>query len=695
MAAPADGHSTMTKMRAAYIVTIFLGAGLLFLVQPMVGKLLLPLLGGTPAVWNTCMVFFQAALLAGYAYAHLLTKIDRPLWQIILHGLVLAAALVALPIAVRAAEAAPADAPIAWLLVTLTLSVGLPFFVVSTSAPLLQRWFSRTDDAAAGDPYFLYAASNAGSLLALLGYPLLVEPLLGLDAQRTVWSIGYGLFAVLTIGCGAIVIGRGRTAMAEVAETEPAQQPSRRDYMKWIVLAFVPSSLMLGATQHITTDVAAVPLFWVVPLAIYLLTFILAFSRRQIIGADHASKLLVMVGLPALLFSVAWSRFPVALILSLHLVLLFAAAAMCHGRLADARPHPRHLTAFYLAIAVGGSLGGVFNALVAPLIFDTVLEYPLMLAVALLLRRRLVVDGMDLPWRQWLRRGLDVGIVAVTVISIPFHGWVVGLTVLERERSFFGVHRVGLDEANQMMAYYQGTTLHGMQMETDPRRPVGYYHDETGIGQLYLRLAGDPRLDRVGLVGLGTGALAARIEAGQHHTFYEIDPAVVRIAQDADLFTYLRDVPQSPTIVLGDGRQSLVREPDGEFGLLVIDAFSSDAIPVHLLTTEAMDLYFSKLAPDGLLALNITNRHLDLAWLVMGLARDRDLVAAEWLGALTVETVFEEGKLPARWLVLARDYQALAPLRADPLWRPLPASEDAPVWTDDFSNMLAVIDWWP
>ena len=685
-------------MRVSFIITIFVGALLLFLVQPMVGKILLPLLGGTPAVWNICMLFFQAMLLAGYAYAHLLTKLRDSRWQIVVHAIVMAAALIALPIALRSGSTAPTDgSPMMWLLGALLLSVGLPFFVVSTSSPLLQRWFATTGDPSARDPYFLYAASNAGSLLALLAYPLLVEPLLSLEDQRTTWSVGYGAFLVLTMACGVAVLRRVRSGGGPVGADAPEPPapppPSRRDYAKWVMLAFVPSSLMLGATQHITTDVAAIPLFWVIPLAIYLLTFVLAFSRRKIICLGLSNRMLNILTFPVLAISARWSSLPVSMILGLHFMLLFFAAMMCHGRLAESRPHPRFLTAFFLAIAVGGSLGGIFNAIIAPWLFDTVLEYPLLIAVAFFLRNRQMAGQLPPAVTKWVHRGLDFGVLAMTAAYVPLYTFLPGVDVVEMERTFFGVHWVVADEDQRWTAYYQGTTLHGIQMADDPGRSMGYYHDDTGIGQVYLRLAGDPRLERVGIVGLGTGALAARIEPGQHHTFYEIDPAVVRIARNPDLFTYLSDAREPPSIVLGDGRLSLAREPDDQFGMIVIDAFSSDAIPAHLLTTEAIDLYFRKLVPDGLLIIHVTNRHLDLGRLVAGLARDRGLILGEWMGAYEVEPSFDEGRFDARWLVMARDLGAFAPLLADPRWQPVVAPDDAPVWTDDYSNLLTILKW--
>jgi hypothetical protein len=660
-------------MRTAFTITILLGAFLLFAVQPLVGKLLLPWLGGTPAVWNTCMVFFQTVLLAGYAYAHLLTRLRDARGQVLLHVVVMAAGLAALPIALRPGSGPPvAASPIPWLIVTLVLAAGLPLFVVSANAPLLQRWFASTKDPLARDPYFLYAASNAGSLAALLAYPVLIEPVAGLDQQRLGWSAGFALFAGLVLACGLLHLARQRASEnAAAADTAAAAPPSRRQYAIWLVLAFVPSSLMLAVTQHITTDVAAVPLLWVVPLAIYLVTYIVAFARRQPVSRNVWSWLVVIVTLPVLAVASLWTKFPAALALGMHLALLFVGAMACHGRLAGSRPHPKYLTGFYLAIALGGALGGAFNAIIAPQVFESVVEYPLVIALVFLLRDRAAVGRAGSVVARWANRGLDVAVVLLTVAVLPFFTTVAGLEVLASDRTFFGVHRIAADEDRSWIGYFNGTTLHNVVIAEHPRRPLAYYHDDTGIGRLYRQLAGDPRLDRVGVVGLGAGALAARARSGQHYTFYEIDPAVVRIARDTDYFTYLSGMPRPPTIVVGDGRLALAREPDGEFGVIVLDAFSSDSIPAHLLTVEAIDLYFRKLAPDGLLAVHATNRYLDLGLLVGGLARDRGLIALEWLGAYDVEPAYDEGILRARWIVLAPAGPALDPLRADPAWQPL------------------------
>jgi hypothetical protein len=340
-------------MRSAYTITIFVGAALLFVVQPMVGKLLLPWLGGTPAVWNTCMVFFQSILLAGYAYAHVLTRLPDSRWQVLVHVAVMTAGLASLPIALQQNSVPPAEgSPIPWLIIALLLAAGMPLFVVSANAPLLQRWFALTDDRLARDPYFLYAASNTGSLMALGAYPLLLEPALDLDRQQVVWSVGFALFTGLVVLCGVLLLKRRRGNVDSVRTGDAAPAPPRRrDYAMWLLLAFVPSSLMLAVTQHITIDIAAVPLLWVVPLALYLLTFIAAFARWQPLGRDLWSRLLVIVSIPAISLAAIWATFPVALALGMHLVLLFVGAMVCHGRLAATRPHPRYLTGFYLAIA--------------------------------------------------------------------------------------------------------------------------------------------------------------------------------------------------------------------------------------------------------------------------------------------------------------------------------------------------------
>ncbi len=710
-------------MLAAFSLTAFTGALLLFLVQPMVGKMLLPRLGGSPAVWNTCMLFFQAALLVGYAWAHLLARVPGKGAQIALHAALLAAAAAALASGLNAAGDPPAEgSPVWWLLATLARSVGLPFIAVATTAPLIQKWFAATDDPRAADPYFLYAASNTGSLLGLLGYPLLVEPVLDIDRQQVMWSGTYVILAMLIVSCGVLALRRPGDRQPVAPDVAPAPAPAaeagqdarrtRRggaalhpggsiaeagcraiDYAKWALLALVPSSLMLAVTQHITTDVAAVPLLWVVPLAIYLLTCILAFSRRQLVGPQPWSRLLVATTVGVLLIAPTWNHIPVSVSLAMNLLLLFLGAMVCHGRLAAARPDARYLTGYYLAIAAGGALGGVFNALIAPQIFDGVFEYPLAIAAAFLLRDRTCLGSAQRAAVRWVNVGLDTVVVGLAAFAIPWMMSLPDMKVLEAGRTFFGVHRVAVDRNRGQHNFFHGHILHNVQSREHPRRPLAYFSALSGVGQVYLRLAGDPRLNSVGIVGLGAGAMSAWAQPGQDYTFFEIDPAIVRMASNPDLFTFLSDMPVKPRIVLGDGRLSLARESDGRFGLIVIDAFSSDSIPVHLLTAEAIDLYFRKLDPRGLLALHVTNRYLDLTPLVRGLARERGLTVARWREEERV-TDDEEGVKPSRWLILARERDDLSRLLADPAWEVLTPTPDDPVWTDRSSNLLAVVTWW-
>ncbi len=680
-------------MLAAFSLTVFTGALLLFLVQPMVGKMLLPQLGGSPAVWNTCMLFFQAALLVGYAWAHLLARIPRKGAQIALHAALLGAAAVALASGLHTAGEPPAEgSPVWWLLVTLARSVGLPFVAVAATAPLIQKWFASTDDPRAADPYFLYAASNTGSLLGLLGYPLLVEPVLDIDRQQVMWSGTYVVLAMLIVSCGVLAMRRPGPVQAPAGDA-PAPAPTPASYLSWIVLALVPSSLMLAVTQHITTDVAAVPLLWVVPLAIYLLTCIFAFSRRQLVGPQPWSRLLVATTVGVLVIAPTWNHIPVSVSLAMNLLLLFLGAMVCHGRLAAARPDARYLTGYYLAIAAGGALGGVFNALIAPQIFDGVFEYPLAIAAAFLLRDRACLGSARRAAVRWVNVGLDTVVVGLAAIAIPWMMSLPDMKVLEAGRTFFGVHRVAADRKGDWHHFFHGHILHNVQSREHPRRPLAYFSALSGVGQVYLRLAGDQRLNSVGIVGLGAGAMSAWAQPGQDYTFFEIDPAIVRMASNPDLFTFLSDMPVQPRIVLGDGRLSLAREPDGRFGLIVIDAFSSDSIPVHMLTAEAIDLYFRKLEPRGLLALHVTNRYLELTPLVRGLARERGLSVARWREEVRIGED-EDGIKPSRWLILAREREALDRLLADPAWEVLTPLPDDPVWTDRSSNLLAVVDWW-
>jgi hypothetical protein len=609
---------------ALFTATMFVSATLLFLVQPMFAKLILPMLGGSPSVWNTCVLFFQTSLLLGYLYAHLSTRWFGCRRQIAVHLLLLLVPLVVLPLSAGIEQPPSSIHPVWWLLRTAALTVGLPFFVVATTAPLLQRWFAALPLTSARDPYFLYAASNLGSMAALLGYPLVLEPLIGTRHQTRLWSGGYFALVALITGCAALVwliAGKAPDAGAEPSRDD-GERLSAGLRLRWLVLAFIPSSLMLGVTTHISTDIAAVPLMWVGPLALYLATFVLAFSPRTR-GADRATIRLLPVLILATLVAIVLNLRSGSLI-ALHVAAFFAVAYVCHRTLADARPPARHLTEFYLWLSLGGTLGGVFNSLVAPQLFAGVLEYPLVLALAAMVRpspgyrrRRpdswrtlvalpalvllflLLLSAMHLfPAQVGLRPLLLTFAIALAAAYVaanrvaPFAVMCSALvlvivfgrppsagTVLLAARSFFGVYRV-VDAADHSYHVLQhGSTTHGREQTSDGRAcmPTGYYHPSSPIGQLISLNWG--RWNDVAIVGLGSGALACYAAPAQRWTFYEIDPLIERIARNPLYFRYLQNSAGGTRVALGDARLSLQREPHDKFDLIVLDAFSSDAIP--------------------------------------------------------------------------------------------------------------------
>ncbi len=724
---------------ALFTVTLFVSAGLLFLVQPMLARMVLPLLGGTPAVWNTCMVFFQAVLLVGYAYAHMGPALLGYRRHALLHLAVLVLPFFVLPITIPPSWQTPSTSyPVAWLLGLLVVAAGLPFFAVACNAPLLQRWFAGTGHSAAHDPYFLYAASNLGSLLALLGYPFVIEPALKLQDQSRFWLIGYGVLVVLASICALCLwqsgtrarsASKGALAGAAGSESYPLTPAIK---LRWVLLAFVPSSLTLSVTTYLTTDIAAIPLLWVVPLAIYLLTFVLVFARRPLLPHALLLRWLPLVVLLVTLVLLSEATEPIGVVIGLHLLCLFWVSMVCHGELARSRPPGERLTEFYLWLAVGGVLGGLFNALVAPLLFQSVVEYPLVLVLACLLRPRegpitaldialpLVLGGMTaglVLGGQAL--GVEPGPVSVAlmfavpaVICYTFHtrgvmyGLGLGAVLLAgslyqgvhgrtqfRTRSFFGVHRVTVDPEHGYRELVHGNTIHGRQRLDPGQRdiPLTYYHRTGPIVQVFRLFDGDTRLDNVGLVGLGAGSLASYGLKGQHWTFYEIDPAVERIAREQ--FTFLNDSPARPTIVLGDARLTLAHAEE-RHGLLVVDAFSSDAIPVHLLTREALAVYRSRLSDGGLLAFNISNRYLELEPVLAALAADAQprLVCLSKEDRNLSEEERAEGKSPSHWVVLAsrpEDVQRLK--RAG--WSEARPRPGLAVWTDDYCNLWGVFRW--
>ncbi len=729
-----------------FVCTLFLSSSLLFLVQPMIAKMVLPLLGGTPAVWNTCMVFFQATLLLGYLYVHAVTRWLRLGQQAVLHIVLLVASLLALPIALAAHDEPPASgSPIFWLARVLLFSVGVPFFVVSTSGPLLQRWFARTNRPGARDPYFLSVAGNLGSIAALLAYPAGLEPRLRLAEQSWLWAGCYAAFVLLMIVSVVFAYRTvcGQPAASDSTASDPQTEAiSVRQKLRWVGLAFIPSSLMLGLTTFLTTDVAPVPLFWVVPLTLYLLSFALVFARRQVIPHALMLRALPLLALVLVTVLVFASQLSPLVQGPLHLLTFFAAAMVCHGELARSRPRSAGLTEFYLLVSVGGVLGGLFNALVAPVAFRTVVEYPLAIVLACAARPARI-DSRPASGRLW-QRGLDVAVpialgVLVFVLLSAFAArdsrdplaflllyiapplfcfslkgrpvrFALGLAALMassgvflsahqpvalRGRSYYSVFKVVTDPTRNLRLLVHARTVHGAQ-SLDParaREPLTYYHRTGPIGQAFETFAGPFAKTHVAVVGLGAGTLAAYSEPQQHWTFYEIDPAIEAMARDPQYFTYLRDARADVRVVLGDARLSLAKEPDAGVDLLVIDAFGADAIPVHLLTSEAMRVYLRTLQPRGVLAFHLSNRYMDLQPLVGDLANAAGLTAFAQDQRDVSAAEEETGKAPSTWVVVARSPADLGGLVTDSRWRRLQPQPRPRVWTDDFSNPLSVMRW--
>ncbi len=784
-----------------FALTLLVSAGLLFMVQPMFGKMVLPFLGGAPAVWNTCMVFYQAVLLAGYAYAHWGHRTLGLRRQSIVHLVLMLLAWLALPIGVVGWTLPPSETrPVLWLGLALSVSVGLPFFVLSGVSPMLQAWFAQRGRNTQ-NPYWLYAASNVGSLGGLLAYPFFVESRWTLHQQGWIWSGGYALLTALIFFCAVWAWRKERSAQSDsLAANEkidlsqasnqknsspvaprgnpevlgPGADPPHRtppdwtDRFWWVALAFAPSSLLLGVTTYMTTDLAAVPLLWVIPLALYLGSFVIVFARwglRPHRWAARVQALVVVIAAASYYLISVGTPVELILVFGLHLGLFFLTALVCHGELALQRPAAEHLTEFYLWMALGGVLGGAFNALAAPQLFPEVYEYPLMIAAACLLRpppseptRRDMTWAWDfgvpmllvvlygtlaqqLRTHDWLREFFSevlpvgwqqrigpaalatatfLGLAAISTLCLSrrpvrFGLGVFGLLIVsmlycgEKQRpiytarSFFGVLRVyevryhqGTADEYPVHQLLHGTTNHGMQgFHPDYREEAWTYYHRTGpVGMIFEALesvqADLPK--EVGVVGLGTGTMAAYGQPGRRITFFEIDSAVVAVAKNPRLFTYLADCQDRGglvDIVLGDARLQLAKQPKGRFDLLLVDAFSSDSIPLHLLTREAVQLYMDRLQPEGLLAVHISNRHLDLQPVLGNLAQDAGLTAL--ICDDNDETA--EGKYRSTWVVLARQCPALKVLQENPWWNGLPPDPEKRLWTDDYSNILDVLNW--
>jgi SAM-dependent methyltransferase len=715
-------------MPVVYACAVFCSAFLLFLVQPVFSRMVLPLLGGSPAVWNTCMLFFQAALLGGYLYAHLTTRWLAPRAQGILHLALMAAAAIVLPVSVAGAAPEGSASPVAWLLLLMVTTVGLPFFVLAGTGPILQRWFSETGHPGAANPYWLYAASNLGSMLALVGYPVLMEPTLRLAEQSRVWALGYGALGVLLAVCARAVWRARPVHVREAAAPVPG-----RERAVWVGLAFIPSSLLLGVTTYVTTDLTPVPLLWVVPLALYLLTFTLVFAPRTIVPHEWMVWAQpAFLAMAVMMLLQGWLKDP-QFAVPLHLAALFVTAMVCHGELSRRRPPAARLTEFYLWISVGGVLGGIFNVLLAPLLFTRVYEYPLLLALACFARpwpeggltrkRHLAAAaqaGLFGPVILYLARpeahGLDT-LVIVPLAAVVIYLLALGLqhaplwlavclggvllahvrtevmspNTLFTQRTFFGHYRVYVNPVGGGYSVLgHGSTLHGAQSLTRERtaEPLTYYVRNGPLGDIFASRPVTARGARVAVVGLGTGTTAAYAQNGEQWTFYEIDPGIVEIARGGKYFTYLRNAEAPVRIVIGDARLSLARAPRGAYDLILLDAFSSDAVPIHLLTREALATYLERLAPGGRIAYHVSNRYLDLEAVIGGLARERGLAARVGIGPESQPERYEQF---SSWVLVARSERDLGV--SGRRWREPRVRPGLRPWTDDYSSVLSVFRW--
>ncbi len=717
-------------MRFLFILAAFLSSSLLFMVEPMAAKIILPTFGGAPAVWNTSLLFFQAVLLLGYGYAHLAAVKLKPRTHAALHLAVALIAIAVLPISSHGAWfqtvrswAAEDRPPVPLIFLALGGLIGLPFFALSANSSTLQKWYASTNQPDAHQPWFLYSAGNIGSMLVLLAYPSLIEPRLTLGEQGRIWTIGFVVLLLLLAGC-AWLGNRERAAVQEEASQDPqipVKDVNARDRWRWLILAAVPSSLLLGVTTYLTSNIAPIPLLWVVPLALYLLTFIFVFARRPMTPANQLGRIYPLILTPLFVVLVLEAASPALAVF--HLAVFFVAAWMCHSLLAIEKPAPKHLTEFFFYVSLGGVFGGIFNAIIAPLAFNTLAEYPIALVLAALLiprregtKSKPVLDvlypvavaalilAISLGASQakveagTMRTFVTIGVPAILcflAVDVPIRfGLTIGAallmastlhiasdgTVVLTERSFFGVHRIIVKNKGKLHELINGNTIHGIENFDHLDLPLTYYYPNGPIGQVM----NEYKPQTAAFVGLGVGSLASYGKPGNRFTYYEIDPIVEKIASDPHWFTFLRDSKAKMDIRLGDARLEL-DNTKATYQLIVLDAFSSDAIPIHLLTLEAIQMYLRHLEPNGLLAFHISNRYLSLEPILSAATRDLGL-----LGYIQDDGPSEDekalGKTQSEWVIIGRNAASFKGIKVA-WWSDLnPTTKRA--WTDDYSNVL-------
>jgi len=743
-AAP-NSASRNRLLLTVYTAAIFVSALLLFSVQPLFTKMVLPRLGGSPGVWSVAMVFFQSLLLGGYAYAHYLMQLRSRRLPVIIHVVLLVAALLTLPLAIATGWGEPPESGYAfWLLGLFAVSIGLPFFALAANNPMLQAWFVRTGHPDGRDPYFLYASSNIGSFLALLSYPVVLEPMFSLRTQNLIWTSGYGLLIVLIASCGFLLMRSPAVAIVSPEANDTAvPAPGWMQRLHWIFLAAVPSGLLIAVTAHISTDVAAAPLLWVLPLSLYLLTWVLVFQSRPLL--PHWLMLLMQplaIAGVIVLLAVGGEQ---NLLLTLvgHQLAFFVIAMACHGELARTRPAPRYLTGFYVSLSFGGMVGGLFAGLIAPYTFSWIAEYPILVALAVLCRPSqserfsgwtgiywlllfaaavalvtpAYTTGQVYNWFDTQRVYVVTGVAIVgMIIAIRLRASrlkLFAITVLalaliriypaddgrvETVRSFFGVHKIQVTANGQYHVLLHGTTIHGAEKYlnddgtpvTGRPEPISYYYKDGGMGQAISAVRarkGAPL--RVAVIGLGSGSLVCAQAPGENWKFFEIDQTMVDTARDPKYFSYISKCQPDIKPVIGDARLTFTKEADGAYDLIIVDAYSSDAIPIHLATQEAMAIYKAKLAPDGAVVMHVSNRHLELASVVTGIADANGLKS--WV--FNEDTGRDAEYIFSTNVVISARADADVGSIALPSssWTLTAAKPDHRVWTDDYSNILGAL----
>ncbi len=733
---PLPGSATLPLFAA----TMFISALLMFGIQPMFTKMVLPKLGGSPSVWAVAMCFFQAVLLAGYAYAHFISRRLSSPRGVILHLVVMFAAFAFLPIGLAEGWGRPpGEGTSIWLLGLFAVSVGLPFFAIAGNAPLLQAWFAKTGHKHAADPYFLYGASNIGSLLALLSYPVLIEPFFTISEQSANWAAGYSVLVVF-IGMSAMLMLLQRSAPANFIQSKKIAAASPWSMrLRWAGLAFVPSGLLVAVTNYISTDIASAPFLWVIPLSLFLLTFIISFQHRPLIPhkwmlAAQPAVVATMLGFILLDLSLGGMM----VWLGLNLLAFFILAMVCHGELIRRRPVVENLTEFYLWMSFGGLLGGIFAGLLAPALFSSVIEYPLLVLASLLARPKLFGAAL-LTWRReaLLASALLFAVAGPKLLlgyelaaenpalMMVYYLMLGGFIAISREkpvrmvlvaaallaatqimlpkqqgfesiRGFFGVNKVISSKDGKHRLLLHGTTIHGVQRLDDKGNPAGerpeplvYYHRGGAFADVINAVRAKRKLRNVAVVGLGSGALACYKKPQEQWKFFEIDPIVIRLAKDPARFTFLSKCAPEAPVILGDARLTLAEESGGLYDMMFLDAFSSDAIPVHLLTLEAIRLYFEKLSGDGVVLFHISNRHMNLAPILAAAAKRLGLAGLVHYPD-TGEVNSKDFKADSYVVVLSRSKKNLGNLAKVKGWSSLPAADVRP-WSDDYSDVLGAI----